>query len=86
MLYRVLREPAKPASAEAAQSIASDWLAALRYRNVVLNLAGMFCMLTCLFVSSVMLPNYLTDYRRLDMQQMGFVMSAIGFGGFAAWC
>lgn len=81
-LYRVLREPAKPASPEAVQGIGGDWLAALRYRNVVLNLAGMFCMLTCLFVSSVMLPNYLTDYLRLDMQQMGFVMSAIGFGGF----
>ncbi|MNN35078.1 putative sialic acid transporter [compost metagenome] len=42
----------------------------------------MFCMLTCLFVSSVMLPNYLTDYLHMGMQQMGFVMSAIGFGGF----
>ena len=44
----------------------------------------MFCMLTCLFVSSVLLPNYLTDYLHMGMQQMGFVMSAIGFGGFCA--
>lgn len=82
-LYKVLREPVaqRPAS-EPAHSIGSDWLAALRYRNVLLNLVGMFCMLTSLFVSSVMLPNYLTDYLHLGMQQMGFVMSAIGFGGF----
>lgn len=81
-LYRVLREPARRPASEPAHSIGGDWLSALRYRNVLLNLAGMFCMLTCLFVSSVMLPNYLTDYLHLDMQQMGFVMSAIGFGGF----
>ncbi|GLO49787.1 Hexuronate transporter [compost metagenome] len=82
-LYKVLREPAvqRPVS-EGSHGIGSDWLAALRYRNVVLNLAGMFCMLTSLFVSSVMLPSYLTDYLHLGMQQMGFVMSAIGFGGF----
>ncbi len=42
----------------------------------------MFCILTCLFVVSAMMPNYLTDYLKLDVQQMGFVMSAIGFGGF----
>ncbi|MDR0208931.1 MAG: MFS transporter [Pseudomonas putida] len=82
-LYKVLREPAvqRPAN-EHRHGIGSDWLAALRYRNVVLNLAGMFCMLTSLFVSSVMLPSYLTDYLHLGLQQMGFVMSAIGFGGF----
>jgi predicted MFS family arabinose efflux permease len=82
-LYKVLREPVTQRPADAAGgSFAGDWLAALRYRNVQLNLAGMFCMLTCLFVSSVMLPSYLTDYLHLDMQKMGFVMSAIGFGGF----
>ncbi|ROM53416.1 hypothetical protein BK648_07670 [Pseudomonas poae] len=42
----------------------------------------MFCILTCLFVVSAMMPNYLTDYLKLDVQQMGFVMSAIGLGGF----
>ncbi len=28
------------------------------------------------------MPNYLIDYLHLSPQQMGFVMSAIGFGGF----
>ncbi|MDY7562202.1 MFS transporter [Pseudomonas sp. CCC3.2] len=59
-----------------------SWLDALRYRNVLLNIVGMFCMLTCLFVISVMMPNYLMDFLHLPVQQMGFVMSAIGLGGF----
>jgi sugar phosphate permease len=29
-----------------------------------------------------MVPNYLVDYLQLTTGQMGFVMSAIGFGGF----
>ncbi len=46
----------------------------------------MFCMLTSLFVLSVMMPNYLTDYLHLEVQQMGFVMSAIGLVAFSASC
>jgi sugar phosphate permease len=30
-----------------------------------------------------MIPNYLVDYLKLSTAQMGFVTSAIGFGGFA---
>ncbi|SDO06089.1 MFS transporter [Pseudomonas jinjuensis] len=83
IMYRVLRETRpQPVEGQAAGGSSGDWLAALKYRNVLLNILGMFCMLTCLFVSSVMLPNYLTDYLHMGMQQMGFVMSAIGFGGF----
>lgn len=80
-LYRRLRETRAPAAAEAPQE-QGRWLDALRYRNVPLNILGMFCMLTSLFVLSVMMPNYLTDYLHLGVQQMGFVMSAIGLGGF----
>jgi MFS family permease len=36
----------------------------------------------CIFVLGGMLPNYLTDYLKLTPQQMGFVTSALGFGGF----
>ncbi|ANI14693.1 MFS transporter permease [Pseudomonas citronellolis] len=80
-MYRRLRETRAPAAAEAPQE-QGRWLDALRYRNVPLNILGMFCMLTSLFVLSVMMPNYLTDYLHLGVQQMGFVMSAIGLGGF----
>ncbi|SFD60868.1 Sugar phosphate permease [Pseudomonas citronellolis] len=80
-MYRRLHETRAPAAAEAPQE-QGRWLDALRYRNVPLNILGMFCMLTSLFVLSVMMPNYLTDYLHLGVQQMGFVMSAIGLGGF----
>lgn len=80
-MYRRLSETRAPAAAEAPQE-QGRWLDALRYRNVPLNILGMFCMLTSLFVLSVMMPNYLTDYLHLGVQQMGFVMSAIGLGGF----
>ncbi|MNF43797.1 Hexuronate transporter [compost metagenome] len=83
LLYRVLREPRETAATVQQQAVpGARWTTVLRQRNVLLNIACMFCMLTCLFVSSVMLPNYLTDYLHMGMQQMGFVMSAIGFGGF----
>lgn len=82
-LYRVLREPRETAPTVQCEEVPrTRWTTVLRQRNVLLNIACMFCMLTCLFVSSVMLPNYLTDYLHMGMQQMGFVMSAIGFGGF----
>ncbi|WP_110972753.1 MULTISPECIES: MFS transporter [Pseudomonas] len=82
-MYRYLRETrVAPAATPVDGAAQGRWLDALRYRNVPLNILGMFCMLTSLFVLSVMMPNYLTDYLRLDLQQMGFVMSAIGLGGF----
>ncbi|OMQ40968.1 MFS transporter [Pseudomonas putida] len=83
LLYRVLREPRETAQTVQPENVpGTRWTTVLCQRNVLLNIACMFCMLTCLFVSSVMLPNYLTDYLHMGMQQMGFVMSAIGFGGF----
>jgi len=57
------------------------WHHALRYRNVVLNIVGMLCWLTCLIGVTALLPNYLTDYLHLSLEQMGFVLSAIGAGG-----
>lgn len=57
------------------------WFDVLRYRNVLLCFVGMLCWLTCLIVLSALLPNYLTDYLHLSLQQMGFVLSATGVGG-----
>ncbi len=49
----------------------------------MLNMGGMLCWLTCLVVTSAMLPSYLIDYLHLSVGQMGFVLSAIGFGAAA---
>lgn len=83
VMYRVLRDT--HACAERASSEAHPehrWTEVLRYRNVVLNMLVMLGLLTCIFVVSAMMPNYLTDYLHLGIEQMGFVLSAIGFGGF----
>jgi len=39
------------------------------------------CAMTGVFVLSAVMPNYLVDYLKLTGPQMGFVTSAIGFGG-----
>ncbi|MGY2233693.1 MFS transporter [Pseudomonas gingeri] len=87
LIYRNLKET-RPQAAEVATTAAEPvekhrWLTVLRHRNMPLNIICMCCALTCLFVVSVMTANYLTDYLHLSLTQMGFVMSAIGFGGFA---
>ena len=43
---------------------------------------ALMCAMACIFVLGGMLPNYLVDYLKLTPTQMGFVTSALGFGGF----
>jgi MFS family permease len=78
-MYRIMRDT--HAAAGDAEAPHHRWFEVLRYRNVVLNTMGQFCWLTCLIVLSAMMPNYLTDYLHLSLDQMGFVMSAFGIGG-----
>ena len=83
LLYRILRDPAPEVAAmHTATHDASGhkWTDVFQYRNVPLNMVGMLCWLTCLIVTSALLPSYLTDYLRLDLNQMGVVLSAIGIG------
>ncbi|HXN10291.1 MAG TPA: MFS transporter [Steroidobacteraceae bacterium] len=53
-----------------------------KHRNVPLGMLGLLCAMTGIFVLSALTPSYLTDYLKLSQGQMGFVISAIGFGGF----
>ena len=85
-MYRILRDP-KPQEA-ASHSIVQDtsehrWADAFKYRNVPLNICGMFCWLTVVTVVGAFFPSYLMDHLGLSLPQMGYVMSAIGFGGSA---
>lgn len=83
LMFKVLRNPdAAVLAASTSTHDVSDhkWTDIFRYRNVPLSMIGMLCWLTCLMVTSALLPNYLTDYLHLDVQQMGFVLSAVGFG------
>jgi len=84
LLWKVLRNTkASTAAVHTATHDATEhkWTDVFRYRNIPLNILGMLCWLTCLVVLSALFPSYLIDYLHLSMQQMGYVLSAIGFGG-----
>jgi MFS family permease len=82
-LYRTIREPAHLRSAEArAAQPRMSWKLVIKARNIQLSMAALLCGMSCIFVLGAMIPNYLVDYLRLSPQQMGFVMSGLGFGGF----
>jgi MFS family permease len=55
---------------------------AFQHRNVLLGMAALVCAMTGVFVMGAMMPTYLIDFLKLSPTQMGFVSSAIGFGGF----
>ncbi|CAM3875259.1 sugar phosphate permease [Kerstersia gyiorum] len=86
-LYRVIREPGArtniPAAPTAKPSPAPvRWSDLLRSRNVVLAMLGILCAMTGIFVIGAMMPSYLIDYLHLNGTQMGWIVSAVGFGGF----
>jgi predicted MFS family arabinose efflux permease len=81
LLYLVIREP-EHVREQTSRVEEHRWAEVLRSRNVVLAMLALLCAMTGVFVLGAMMPNYLLDYLRLTPQQMGFVMSAIGFGGF----
>lgn len=84
LLYRTLRDtpPAVAAMHTTTHDVATHkWSDVFKYRNIPLNMIGMLCWLTNLVVLSALLPSYLIDYLHLSLEQMGLVLSAIGFGG-----
>lgn len=84
LLYRGLRNPDPTAAAQhtATHDAAPHrWSEVFKYRNIPLNMIGMLCWLTNLVVLSALLPSYLIDFLHLSLEQMGYVLSAIGFGG-----
>jgi predicted MFS family arabinose efflux permease len=84
LLYKVLRNTDAATAAEHTSTHDAGrhhWRDAFKSRNVPLNILGMMCWLTVLVVLGAFLPNYLLDYLGLSLAQMGYVLSAIGFGG-----
>lgn len=94
LMFRVIREPRSqpvqqggPVTAHAphvpqASQARGNWREVFKSRNIPIAMVALFCAMTGVFVLGAMLPLYLTDYLSLDMQHMGIVVSAIGFGGF----
>jgi len=86
LLYVVLREPRDTQGGAAVGAVphgkGTGYGAVVKNRNIVLCMAALMCAMSCIFVLGGMLPNYLVDYLKLSQEQMGFVTSALGFGGF----
>jgi MFS family permease len=72
--------PRVAAAATGVSAVLAAWKAVLGYSNIRIAALLMLCWLTCLITTSAFLPNYLVDYLKLPMPQMGTVMSAIGLG------
>jgi MFS family permease len=82
LMYFVLRDAVTQKAVVKSTESSGRWVEIFRSRNIVLSMAALLCAMTGVFVLSAMVPNYLVDYLHLTPGQMGFVMSAIGFGGF----
>lgn len=88
LMYFVIREPKDTPAAKLPEFQIHpthekvNWMQLLKTRNVLLSMAGLFCTMSCIFVVSAMLPMYLENFLKLKPQEMGYVVSAIGFGGF----
>lgn len=52
-----------------------------QHRNVPIAMLTLMCAMGGIFVMGAMMPNYLTDYLGLSIQEMGYITAAIGFGG-----
>jgi predicted MFS family arabinose efflux permease len=79
LLWRSVRDPVTAGPRATERARLSE---VMKHPNVLLGMAALMCAMSGIFVLSAMVPNYLIDYLGLTVQQMGFVTSAIGFGGF----
>jgi predicted MFS family arabinose efflux permease len=80
VMWWVVREPADaPAGVVPAERASFTDL--FRHRNVPLAMLTLMCAMGGVFVLAAMAPSYLTDFLGLSTQDMGFVFSAVGFGG-----
>ncbi|WP_042336942.1 MFS transporter [Paraburkholderia ferrariae] len=83
LIARTLREQPRSASSAAQADMARPrWISLFGSRNVWLAMLAILCAMAGIFVVSAMVPTYLVEVLHLDTQEMGFVVSAIGFGGF----
>jgi MFS family permease len=85
LIWRLLHERTRssdvPFGVEGAAKM--EWTQLLRTRNVLVATAAILCAMGGIFVIGAMVPTYLVAVLHLDTRSMGFVASAIGFGGFA---
>jgi predicted MFS family arabinose efflux permease len=87
LLWRVIREPSKIGATEIVKDLNPAESAPIadlfKHRNIPLGMVGLLCAMCGIFVLSANIPLYLTEVLKLSPVEMGFVTSALGFGGFA---
>ena len=83
LLWGALRHVERPSAdreARRSQGTVARWREAFGFGNVRVTSFCICCWMSCLIVMSALMPGYLIDYMHLDLPQMGFVLSATGFG------
>jgi predicted MFS family arabinose efflux permease len=81
VMFFIVREPAALKTAGGKPVPRPSIGELFAHRNVPLAMLTLMCAMTGIFVQAAMMPNYLQDYLKLSTADMGFVTSAIGFGG-----
>jgi predicted MFS family arabinose efflux permease len=81
VMFFIVREPGELKTASGAPPRRPSFGELFAHRNVPLAMLTLMCAMGGVFVLAAMGPNYLTDYLHLSVQDMGFVFSAVGFGG-----
>ncbi|MGZ3273776.1 MAG: MFS transporter [Caulobacteraceae bacterium] len=77
-----IREPATIGAHKAPGFVKPPFKDMFKHRNVGLGMITLVCAMTGVFVMGAMIPTYLLNFLKLSPQDMGFVASAAGFGGF----
>lgn len=82
LIAKVLRRDLPGSVIGAKHQGGTGFLQAIRTRNIIFSTIGMCCFLTTPMVLSTFLPNYLTDYLKLDVDQMGGFLAGQGLLAF----
>ncbi len=82
-LWKIIREPHQLATsvAESAAAPKPPLASIFRHRNIVVSMLSLMCAMMGIFILAAFMPGYLTNFLGLEITSMGFVTSAIGFGG-----
>lgn len=81
VMFYVIRDPKIQTLASGERAPRPGFKQLFQHRNVPLAMLTLMCAMGGVFVMGAMMPSYLTDYLGLSIQDMGYITSAIGFGG-----
>ena len=81
-MFFVVREPLAQMAAGGGQRVPRpSFVQLFQHRNVALAMLTLMCAMGGIFVMAAMMPDYLLAFLQLSTEDMGYVTSAIGFGG-----